>query len=197
MSSKELTFRIGTDKCQPAKNVSLVSVRFAHIMYIVEQRSGWCWRPLGGAHNSRALMLFAIFSVHMGVCQSKLDSLLCLLKLWCPMKLLPAGTWHLNFTETERWRGKVAGFGCVLVVFVTSLLCLVLFSLSGGSCADTEAHARRFDLRGIARVRRMMVRCITAQSCLYLTRGDLPLQDVSLKLWRFQVFTETRKKFLL
>lgn len=34
--------------------------------------------------------------------------------------------------------------------FVTSLLCLVLFSLSGGSCADTEAHAKRFDLRGIA-----------------------------------------------
>lgn len=34
--------------------------------------------------------------------------------------------------------------------FVTSLLCLVLFSLSEGSCADTEAHAKRFDLRGIA-----------------------------------------------
>lgn len=34
--------------------------------------------------------------------------------------------------------------------FVTSLLCLVLFSLSGGWCADTEARAKRFDLRGIA-----------------------------------------------
>lgn len=34
--------------------------------------------------------------------------------------------------------------------FVTSLLCLVWFGLSGGSCADTEAHAKRLDLRGIA-----------------------------------------------
>lgn len=47
---------------------------------------------------------FAIFSVHLVVCQSKLDSLLHLVKLWCPMKLLPVGTWHLNFTETERWK---------------------------------------------------------------------------------------------
>lgn len=85
--------------------------------------------------------------------------------------------------------------------FPTSLLCLVLFILSRGSCADTEAHAKHFARRGIAtavlfRWRwRTHTGCITAQICCYLLWGDLPLQDVSLKLWRFQVFTETRKRF--
>lgn len=47
---------------------------------------------------------------------------------------------------------KLVGFGCIFVVFLTSLLCLVLFILFRGSCADTEAHAKHFDLRGIATV---------------------------------------------
>lgn len=40
MSLEELAVRIETDKCQPAKNLSLINVRFAHVIYIFEQRSG-------------------------------------------------------------------------------------------------------------------------------------------------------------
>lgn len=40
MPLEELAVRIGTDKCPPAKNVSLTNVRFAHIIYIFEQRRG-------------------------------------------------------------------------------------------------------------------------------------------------------------
>lgn len=50
----------------------------------------------------------------------------------------------------KRWRGKTCRFWLLFCRFLTSLLCLVLFVLFRGSCADTEAPAKHFDLRGIA-----------------------------------------------